>query len=690
MPRTGSFKRLEDIFISAAASFKKADRLSVTQVAEEYVIIRKLGARTGKWSSELTPYMVEPQDSLTSRLLSSTVFVGPSQSGKTEALILNWIAYSVIQDPMDMILFSPTQQNSRDFSVRRVDRLNLFSPAMKSRLVRARSTDNKQAKQYSSGMILNLSWPTVSEMAGKPVGRVAITDYDRIDDDIGGEGSAFDLASMRTTTYGSFAMTCAESSPSRPITNSQWMPSTPHEAPPATGILSLYNRGDRRRWYWPCYRCGEYFEGNFKHLVWEIKENVLDSADTVKMQCPICGMKIGFHERPSMNDDGVWLKDGQKIENGRIVGRGERSKMASFWLNGVAAAFQSWPEIVAKFLNATREFETTGNESGLQQFYNNVLGEPYKPKSQELERLPEVLQDRAEDFGGSEENPVVPDGVRLIVATVDVQRRCFVVQVHGISLGAPYDIVVLDRFRIEKSDRRDQDGDRLGVRPGAYQEDWELLIEEVMLKTYPMGNGWSMMVKLTVCDSGGEDGVTTNAYDFYRSLKKKGLANRFQLVKGNPNPNSPRSYIDFPDQKRKDKMAIARGDVPVLFLNSNVWKDTLSNRLDSTVAGKGLIRFPWWLKPWFYKELCAEQRTEKGWISTQRVRNEAWDLLYYCLGACASPLLRVDAIDWSSPPIWAEEPKKNPMVISDDIPKTLLTEKRPAGIDFASLGKELA
>ncbi|WP_262197094.1 phage terminase large subunit family protein, partial [Escherichia coli] len=41
------------------------------------------------------------------------------------------------------------------------------------------------------------------------------------------------------------------------ITDTRWKPSSPHEAPPTTGILSLYNRGDRRRWYWPCPHCGE-------------------------------------------------------------------------------------------------------------------------------------------------------------------------------------------------------------------------------------------------------------------------------------------------------------------------------------------------------------------------------------------------------------------------------------------------
>src|SRR3546814_12495812 len=82
-------------------------------------------------------------------------------------------------------------------------------------------------------------------MAGKPVGRVGITDYDRIPDDIAGDGNAFDLASKRTTTFGSFAMTLAESSPSREITDYKKVVRG-HAAPPPTGILALYNRGERR------------------------------------------------------------------------------------------------------------------------------------------------------------------------------------------------------------------------------------------------------------------------------------------------------------------------------------------------------------------------------------------------------------------------------------------------------------
>lgn len=682
------FSSVGELFIAAANVFQKPDRLTVTNVAEKYVMIRRLGSRTGHWDRTQTPYMVEPQNLFSSRELEAIIFCGPSQTGKTEGLILNTLAYSVIQDPMDTIIYSPTQNAARDFSIRRIDRLNFNSPAMRERLMKTKSGDNKQNKIYSSGMILSLSWPTVSEMAGKPVGRILLTDYDRMDDSVGDEGSPFDLATMRSTTFGSLSMTVAESSPSRPVTDLRWIAGTPHEAPPSTGILALYNRGDRRRWYWPHWKCGYFFEGRFEHLKWDEKLNPLDAADTVRMVCPVCGGEIRPDERPGMQEFGLWLKDGQHIRGPKIIGKGPRTKIASFWLNGVAAGFQTWPELVVKYINATREYETTGSEEALRQFYNNDLGEPYRPKSEELERLPEVLAARAEPLPKCE----IPADVRLLVAAVDVQKNAFVVQVHGISPGVPFDVTVIDRFSIYKSNRVDDEGDRLWVKPGANQEDWDRLTEEVLLRSYPLsdGSGRKMTIKMTVCDSGGREGVTTNAYMYYRKLRSEGLASRFHLVKGGSLPSAPRSYIDFPDQKRRDRLAAAKGDVPVMFFNSNLLKDALSNRLDSITPGKGMVRFPDWLEPWFFKELCAERRTDKGWKNTQGTRNEAWDLMYYCLGVCVSQLLRIEQIDWLNPPSWAGEWDKNPLVIRDDQKESLLTPSSGSDFDFASLGRALA
>lgn len=689
--RTGKYSSVVELFVDAAREFKKPDRYSLTEVAEKYVVIRRLGARGSRWTRELTPYMVEPQNLLSSRELSALIFVGPAQSGKTESLILNWIAHSVIQDPMDLIVYSPTQQAASDFAIRRVDRMNYFSPALAERLLAGGRNESRKNKRYTSGMILTLAWPTVTELSGKPIGRVAFTDYDRMDENIEGEGAPFDLGYMRTTTFGSFAMTLAESSPSRPVVDPRWTPETPHQAPPTTGILGLYNRGDRRRWYWPCVSCGAYFEGTFGHLRWEERHNPLDAADTVRMLCPVCSFEIPPRARREMQGRGLWLADGQSIdENGEIQGERPRSRFASFWLKGVAAGFQTWGDLVVKYLNAEGEWNRSRSEEALRQFWNNDLGEPYRPKAQQSMRLPETLQSRA----APTDEQHVPPGVRMLIAVVDVQKNAFVVQVHGIAPGTPYDVIVIDRFTILKSHRIDEDGDRHFVRPGVHQEDWDLLIDEVILKTYPLsdGSGRCMTIKLTTCDSGGRAGVTTNAYEFYRRIVIKGLAGRFHLLKGEPRQTAPRCYISYPDQQgRKDRFAASRGDVPVLFLNSLIWKDALANRLEGSTPGRGMIHFPHWLPLWFYKELCVERRTPKGWEGTSGVRNEAWDLLYYCLGTCGSSLLRVEQIDWQKPPTWAQDWDSNPMVVPLGQAKSVeLTAPKPKRYDFSSFGKALA
>jgi phage terminase large subunit GpA-like protein len=348
--------------------------------------------------------------------------------------------------------------------------------------------------------------------------------------------------------------------------------------------------------------------------------------------------------------------------------------------------------LAIEYLNANAEFERTGSETALQTFYNTSLSQPYIPKKQELERLPEVLMDRSESF---EELHVHP-GVRFLVACVDVQRSRFVVQIHGIGPGTPYDITVVDRFNITKSNRIEYEDQYDRIRPGTYVEDWELLVDKVMAKTYPLDDqsGRRMEVKLTVCDSGGEDGVTTKAYEFYRNLRRRGLHTRFHLLKGNTIPTAPRAYIDYPDARQKSKFSAARGDVPVLFLNSNLLKDALNHRLDSLTPGKGMIRFPAWLDIKFYKELCVEHRDERGrWEGTRGIRNESWDLLYYCIGVCASGLLRVETFNWLNPPIWASEWDKNPLVAKIDeeqVGVAKLTFVPPKRYDFTELGKDLA
>lgn len=666
--------------------------------------LRNEGSYIGPYSNDMAPYMVEPQNELRSRQFNGLAFVGPAQSAKTQALILNWLAYSVVVDGLDMIVYSPTQSSARDFSIRRVKRMNDNSPEVGKRLMKSREADNVHDKHYNNGLILNLSWPTKSEFAGRPVGRIALTDYDRMDDDVEGEGAPFDLASKRTTTFRSYAMTVAESSPSRPIENTKWIRTSPHEAPPCKGILSIYNRGDRRRWYWPCPSCGSYFEGKWEHLKYKNKKSVLATAETVYMECPYCIAPIQPSQRQNMQEWGTWLKDGESIdERGMIVGTPLRSTIASFWMNGVAAAFITWQQLVVNYLNAYADYEKTGSEESLSKFFNTDIGAPYISKRQESDLNPERIRENAHEVTTLEMpferhinrvpmvQPTVPEAVRFLVASVDVQANAFVVQVHGICPGIPYDVVVVDRFQLRKSLRVDQQGEAEWVKPNTYAEDWDLLESEVMSRVYPLDDSSerSMGIKLTVCDSGGREGVTGQAYNFRRRLRAKSLAGRFHLLKGDPLPSRPRAQITLPDSSRKDKFSGARGDVPLLLLNSNMLKDDLRGRLDASEPGKGQIRTPKWLPEAWYSELCVEVRNEKGWSNPRRYRNESWDLLYYCLGACVSSLLHVEGINWNSPPGWAREWDQNDLVTKPN-EKEVFADTLKQDYDFKNLGRTLA
>lgn len=689
-PRTGTYKRAADIIADVALDlFTPPERLKVSDAAQRYRRLANAGAYTGEWLNTKVPYTVEPMDTLRSRLMNGVVFCGPAQTGKTE-ILLNWVGYSIVVDPMDMLVFSPTQSASRDFSDRRIGRMIRHSPAMAARLLKGRGNDNKFDKHFTNGLMLVMSWPSVTELAGRPVPRCALTDYDRMVQDVDGDGSPFDLAMKRNTTFGSFGMTLAESSPSFPILDPRWTRpvDSPHMAPPTEGILALYNRGDRRRWYWPCPHCGEHFVGRWENLEWDAKEtNSVRASQTVFMRCPVCAARIEPSERDDMNFWGRWVPEGQTIDrDGRLHGQPREASIASYWLNGVAAAFTTWSTLVRTYLDALAEFSRTQNEDALKKFFNTDIGDPYLPKAQMLERLPETLKARAEPFP----EQAVPAGVRFLVAAVDVQKNAFVVQVFGIGPGAPFDITIIDRFTLHKSKREDDSGDTLWVKPGTYLEDWDIIQEQVMDRAYPLADNpeRSMRIKLTVCDSGGKEGVTTNAYNFQRKLRAEGNAGRFHLVKGVHHPQAPRTSIETPDSKKKDKLAVARGDVPVLYINTNAVKDNVSHRLDATEPGAGMIRFPDWLPDWFYNELCAERRTDKGWVNTPGTRNEAFDLLVYCIAACISPLLKIEQVGfWTRPPVWASEGEDNPMLIGQE--KSVATQKKSA-YDLSKLGQLLA
>lgn len=666
---------LGSMAIEAAEIFRPPERLLIREAAAKYRTLYNAGAYIGPWLDANTPYMMEPQDVLSDREHEAVVFCGPAQCGKTD-IFLNWLTWNVCCDPMDMILYQTSNVQARDFSMRRVDRLHRHSEHVRKRL-RPGQGDNTFDKQYTSGAILTLSWPSIAELSGRPIGRVGLTDYDRMPENVDGEGSPFDLARKRTTTFGSSKKTFAESSPGFEVLDPKWQKQSPHQAPPTRGILSLYNRGDRRRWYWKCPHCGLWEEPSFARIRYPESKDPMESAEAAWMLCSHNGCVITPNQRYDINLRGRWLRDGQTIGEDDVVrGDGVRSDIASFWLKGPAATFLPWRDLVLRYLNALSEFHTTGTQETLKATVNTDQGEPYTTRGQEAAREPEQMKEASKDTPKGE----VPTWVRFLIAQVDVQKSKFVVQVHGIGPGDNgFNIAVVDRFDIQKSKRLDDDGEHYFVKPGAFPEDWDMIHETVFDREYKIvDKDMVMSVSHISCDSGGREGVTTNAYDWWLRLRDnaEGLHHRVRLLKGDtvmfdhqgsPRETKPRARISFPDSQRKDRKAKARGEVPVMMLNVNVLKDSLQTLIERALVDGDRLEWPTWLDDSWFMEMCSEIRGEKGWENPRRVRNEAWDLLVYCLGWCA--LNKVERFDWDAPLAYAQVHELNEYVRATTVEK---------------------
>lgn len=657
-------------------------RMRVADAVAQYMRVPMGAGNSVPWDPLVAPYVIEPMNCLASREYDAVIFVGPARTGKTIGLIDGWVIYNVICDPADMLIIQMTEEKAREHSKKRLARTFRVSPEVVSRLSPNKNDNNVYDRTFLAGNYLKIGWPSVNIMSSSDYKCVALTDYDRFPEDIDGEGDAFSLASKRTTTFMSSGMTLVESSPGRDVKDVKWRRTSPHEAPPTTGILSLYNRGDRRRWYWPCPHCGEYFQpcGDVVAGFRDIADPVL-ASEAAYIQCPSCSGRILPEQKRELNGRGVWLRDGESINaDGSRYGDPRRSRIASFWMEGPAAAYQTLSQLVYKLLTAEQEYETTGSEETLKTVINTDWGLPYLPRASMEQRKSELLEQRAEPVPSRS----VPDGVNFLVATVDVQagrHRRFVVQVTG--YGSRGERWIIDRYNITQSLRGDSDGESQRIDPASYPEDWDVLLTDVFHKSWPLASDPSQQMRLMAMavDSGGEDGVTDNAYKFWRRCRRDGLGKRIYLFKGDSIRRAKLITRTFPDNTgRTGRRAQAAGDVPLWLLQTDALKDRVNNALWRDSPGPGYVHFPDWLGSWFYDELTYEERSSEGkWSKPGRGANEAFDLMVYAEALVIlhgyEKIRWPDVPEWASRETWLEcvpdstEPSSSPEPVSTPVKK---------------------
>jgi phage terminase large subunit GpA-like protein len=648
------------------------NRISVSAGAARSLVIKRPGGASGNWNPLETPYMVDPTNTLASRSFSAVCFVAPAQAGKTVSLGEGWMTHCVLNDPGDMLIVQMNQDKAREYSKQRLDRAIRNSPDLRAMRSASSRDDNTHDKLFRNGMWVRIAWPTASNMSSTSYRYTFGTDYDRWPDNIDGEGDGFTLMSARTRTFLSRGMTCLESSPGRDIEDPSWAPSTPHEAPPVTGILGIYNRSDRRRLYWKCPHCGDWFEAKPGLDLFRLpsEEELLESVrsldiDTFARQhavvaCPSCGVEIVPRQRDGMNraileGKGGWLAEGLSADDrDRITGTPRTSSIAGYWLGGIAATYQSWEGLIRSYVQGLLEYQMTGSETSLMTTVNTGQGMPFMPA-----HLREAARGLAK--GRTTEDVarfIVPDAARFLVSFVDVQGGAnarFIA--HVFAVGAHKEKWLIDRYQITESKRDAGDGLLAPIDPAAHGEDWDVITEKVVQSTYRTTvPGRELRMHLTLVDAGGEDGVSDKAYAWARRLRTAGLLQRsVRLTKGHG------GKVDWHYRETYVGGKQGKGDVPLWLLSPNKLKDMVAAGRRRRVPGPGYYHLPTpkgpanpdgWLPAAVLEELDAEVRGDDGQRVQIKKRNELLD------GAAnveaGLMMLGCDRKGfWDAPPLWA-------------------------------------
>lgn len=634
-------------------------RISVTAAAERDIRVPV----QGNWQSydrEITPYMVEPQDMTTSRRYQVVAFTGPSQTGKTQ-MLQNTAMHRVTCNQMPVLIVHMDRPARDKWVEGKLDPMILNSPVLRDAMQKGRDDSTFSRKRFR-GMRVEIGYPTPAMLSSATYGFVALTDYDHMKQVLGPkdapEGSPLGMARQRVKTYMSRGCVLVESSCAFPWADPSWhpVPDAPHLLPPTTGgIVLIYNQGTRARLYWECRDCGGEFEPTFDKLVYDESLPPGDAGETAEMQCPHCGVLIAHRHKMEMNrailrDKGGWRHE---TASGEIAAIGDAAiratDIASYALNGAAATFSHWRDIVAGYESARAKAAQLGDTTDLAQVFYTEIGLPFRAAAfgDDSEMGLQFLRDHAQDTPKG----VAPDWTRFITVSCDVQATRFPVQIMAWGEGGRAQIV--DRFDLitppADAPGATEGEDSRSLDPARYFEDWSVL-DGLAERVIPVeGQGYGLTPMALVVDFQGAPGVSDNAEKFWRARRAAGQGSLWFVSRGHGGlKQARRVWHEKPERGSKGRKArtIKILNFATDRLKSTIWSAMGKAELDAT----GALYMASWMSDAEIEEALAEQLDEKsGWEKRPgKVRNETFDLAV--MGRALAEHKGLNTVKWDAPP----------------------------------------
>lgn len=366
----------------------KPEELTVSQWAEKYRVLDDSSNLSGRWSNDVTPYLIGIMDTINDDYVREIYFCKGSQVGGTEVLI-NMLMYIIDKAPAPTMIVYPSDDLAADISKERLIPAFRLVPQIKAAFLENQS---KELKLKFKTMVLHLRGAgSPSKLASKAIKYLFFDEIDKMGGASKKEASPYSLAMERIKTYKAQSKVYACSTPTL-STNYIW---------------KLHSEADEiRHFFVPCPHCGEMIELLMKQIKFDEDENkelsYYDRAKTAKYICQECGCVIENKDKPKMLREGEW----RTIQK-RGIGR---AKKVGFWLSSLYSIFLTWSDIAEEFLKSKEDPET------FQNFVNSWLAEPWEDTK--LKTSKDLVMERQTELPAMS----VPAWAKLLTGGVDVQE----------------------------------------------------------------------------------------------------------------------------------------------------------------------------------------------------------------------------------------------------------------------------
>ncbi len=538
----------------------------------------------GEWRTERTPYLREPMDAATDKKTEIVVLEFSSQIGKSECL-LNIIGYFADQEPAPQLMLQPTVEMAEAFSKERIDPMFRSSPALADKLEDGKdgrgssrkSSTTIRMKHFPGGYLALVGANSPAGLASRPIRVLLCDEVDRYG--VTKEGDPLKLAIQRTQNFANRKIVLVST-------------------PTVKGVSKIddwFERSDQRRFYVPCPHCHEEIVLRWELVKWDKDEDGKHLPETARMYCPECGAQIRGASKPDL----------RMLQQGRWKATNSTSKIKGYHLNALYSPWVNLSDLVEEFVTA----DQSKDAHGLMEFVNLKLGECWEEKHDDADLWERLLR-RREYYPN---DYVLPDGVLLLTAGVDVQRDRLECSVYGWGVGK-------ECWGIEH---------RVIAGKPDDPKTWSKL-DDVFRREHLKSNGATLSVACAFVDSG--DGSYTS--DVYRYTKARERQRVFS-IKGRGGFGIP--FIGMPSRNNVSKAML-------FTLGVDSGKSLVIGALANEEEGANFVHYAMQAERGFdekfFKQLTAEtldKKFEKGVVKMAwkkvRERNEALDCAVYARAA---------------------------------------------------------